>query len=81
VRPTKQWREGERAGDERVVEHGHLDDQAAYTLGRQNGGLERRVGAERGPANHRPIHSEVVEQRDRLRAEDGHRVAPHVGGR
>ena len=37
--------------------------------------LERRVGAQRGPEHHGLLDLEVVEQRDRLLPEEGHRVA------
>ena len=42
-----QRREGERAAEQRVVEHRHLDHHAAHALGRRGGDLERGVGAER----------------------------------
>ena len=40
-----QRRERERAGQQRAVEHRHLDDHAAQPLGREGGRLERGVGA------------------------------------
>jgi len=73
-----QRREGDRAGQQRVVEHGHLEHHAADALRRAHRGLEARVGAQRGPAEHRLVELEVVEQRDHLLSEEGHRVAGHV---
>ena len=49
-----QRREGERAAEQRVVEHRHLDHHAAQPLGRQRGRLERGVGAQRGAAARPP---------------------------
>ena len=43
-----------------------------------DGDLERRVGAQRGAADHRLIELEVVHERQHLLAERAHRVAPHV---
>ena len=81
-RPEGQAREQrgerERAAQQRVVEHGHLDQQAADALGRRGGGLERGVGAERRAAHDRLVDLEVVEQRDRLAAEGDHRVVAHL---
>ena len=78
VRLDEQRGERERAAQQRVVEHGHLDQQAADALGRRGGGLERGVGAERRAAHDRLVDLEVVEQRDRLAAEGGHRVVAHL---
>ena len=74
-----QRREGDRAAEQRVVEHRHLDDHAAQALGRR----ARPPRAPRSrPATCRSTTasstSEVVEQRDDLLAEGRHRVAPHV---
>jgi hypothetical protein len=78
--PEHQRREGDRAADQRVVEHGHLDHHAAQPLRRQRRDLERRVRAQRGPEDDGLLDLEVVEQRHHLATELGHRVAPHVGG-
>ena len=43
----QQRREGDRDTEQRVVEHGHLDDHAAHALRRERGRLERGVGAQR----------------------------------
>ena len=43
------------------------------------GGLERGVRAQRGAADHRLLHPDVVKQRDRLAAEGQHAVVPHLG--
>ena len=40
--------------------------------------LERHIGPELGPSDHGLLGFEVVEPSDRLLAEDGHRVPPHV---
>ena len=74
-----QRREGDRAADQRVVEHRHLDHHAAQALGRQRGDLERVLAPSDVPSTTASSTSEVVEQRDHLRAERRHRVAPLVG--
>ena len=71
-------REGDRAAQQRVVEHRHVDDHAADALGRVHRGLERRVGPQRGPAQHGVVDLEVIEQGDHLLPEGRHRVARHV---
>jgi hypothetical protein len=73
-----QRRECERAAEQRVVEHGHLDHHPTQALGRQRRRLERRVRAERGAEDDRLVDLQVIEQRDHLRPEGGHGVAPHV---
>ena len=73
-----QRRERERAGQQRAVEHRHLDHHAAQAVGRERGRLERRVGAQRRPQHDGLLDLEVVEQRDRLLPEEGHRVALRV---
>ena len=75
----QQRREGDGAAEQRVVEHGHLDQHALHPLRCGGGGLERHVGAQRGPADHRLLHLGVVKQRDRLTAEGQHAVVPHLG--
>ena len=72
--------EGEDPGLQGVVEHRHLDDQAPDPLGRDHRDLERDVGAQRRAADDRLLGAEVVEQRDDLLAEGGHRVDQRVGG-
>ena len=74
----EQRREGERAPQQRVVEHRHLDHHPAQPLGRHRGDLERRVGAQRGAHHDRLLDLQMVHQRDHLLAEEAHRVAPHV---
>jgi hypothetical protein len=71
--------ERDEAGDQRLVEHRHLDDQPAYARRRQRRGLECRVGAERSAEHDRLVDREVVEQRDDLLAEDRRRVARGLG--
>ena len=46
--------------------------------GRQRGGLQRDVRAERRPGHDGLVELEVVEQRDDLLAEHRHGVVPHV---
>ena len=75
----EQRREGDRAAEQRVVEHRHLDQHALHPLRRGRGRLQRCVRAERGAADHRLLHPGGVEQRDRLAAERGHAVVPHLG--
>jgi hypothetical protein len=77
--PDEQRRERDRAAEQRVVEHGHLDHEALDAIGGAGGRLERGVGAERRAAQHSLLHVGVVEQRDRLAPECRHRVAGHVG--
>jgi hypothetical protein len=74
----EQRREGQRAGHQGVVEHGHLDHEAAHPLRCADRGLERHVRPERGSADDRLVDVEVVEQGDGLLAERRHRIAPHV---
>ena len=62
-------REGQRGAEQRVVEHGHLDQQRPGAIGIGDGELERGVGAERGAADDRALELEVVEQRRDLMAE------------
>ena len=71
--------EDQPRGDQGVVEHRHLDQQPARLRGMARGELERRVGAERGAADHRPVELEVVDQGGELVAEGGHVVGAHVG--
>ena len=71
--------EGEDPGLDGVVEHGHLDDQAAHPLGRDVGDLEADVGAQGGAADDGLLGAEVVEQGDDLLGERGHRVDERVG--
>ena len=73
-----QRRERDRAREQRVVEHGHLDHHAAQPLGRERCDLQRRVRAERRAPDHGLLDLQVVEQRDDVLGEEGHRVAPHV---
>ena len=73
-----QRREGDRAAEQRVVEHRHLDHHPAHPLGRLRGHLERDVRAQRGAQHDRLGLVQVVEQRHHLAAERRHRVAPLV---
>ena len=73
-----QRRERDRAGEQRVVEHRHLDHHPAQPLGRERRDLERRVRAERRAADDGLVDAEVVEQRDDVLGEEAHPVAPHV---
>ena len=70
--------EGDRAAEQPVVEHGHLDHHRAQALRVVGGYLQCRVRAERGPHHYRLLYLEVIHQPDYLLAEDGHRVLPHV---
>ena len=74
----EQRRERDRAAEQRVVQHRHLHQQPAHALGRGRGGLQSRVRAQRRAADHRLVHLEVVEQRDRLATEGVHAVARHI---
>ena len=74
-----QRREGDRAAEQRVVEHRHLDDHARAGARAP----ARRPRAPRWrpatcPCTTASARPEVVEQRDDLRAERRHRVAPLV---
>jgi hypothetical protein len=71
-------REEDRAREQRVVEHRHLDDHAPEALGRRRGDLERRVGPQRRAPDHGLVELEVVHERDHLLPEGAHRIAPHV---
>jgi hypothetical protein len=73
-------REGDDPGLHRVVEHRHLHEQPAHPLGSEVGHLERDVGPQRGAADDRLVGAEVVEERDDLLPEGGHRVGQRVGG-
>ena len=77
-----QHQRGEQAGHrgQRVVEHRHLDEQALDPVGIVGRELQRDVGAQRGPADHRRLQPEVVEQRLDLAREQRHRVEPQVLG-
>jgi len=57
----QQWREGGGHRGQSVIQHRHLDEEAARPLGAGSGELERHVGAERGPADDRGRLLEVVE--------------------
>ena len=70
--------EGDGAGQQRVVEHRHLDDHPAQALGCHRGDRERRVGSQRGAADDGLVDLEVVQQRDRLLGEALHPVGAHV---
>ena len=74
----RERREGDRAGQQRVVEHGHLDHHPAQPGGRERGDLERRVRAERRAADDRLVDAEVVEQRDHVLGEEAHAVVLHL---
>jgi hypothetical protein len=76
---VRQRRERDRAPQQRVVEHRHLDHHAAQPLRGERGALQRGVGAQRRAEHDRLVDLHVVEQRDHLGAERRHRVAPHVG--
>ena len=70
------------AGDRRegVVEHRHLEEEAAGAVGMVDRQLQGDVGAERGAADHRRVEPEVVEQGDDLAGEQRHRVEAQVLG-
>ena len=70
--------EGERAREQGVVEHGHLDDHPAQALRCGGGDLQGGVGPERGAHDDGLLELEVIHQRDDLVGEEAHRVAPHV---
>ena len=70
--------EGERAGEQRVVQDRHLDDRPAQPIGLARHHVERDVRPERGAADHGVVQLEVVHQGDHLVAEQRHRVARHV---
>jgi len=74
----EQRRERERAPQQGVVEHWHLDHHPAQPLGVGVCDLERGVGAERGAHHRRLLDLQMVHQGDDLLAEEGHRVPPHV---
>jgi hypothetical protein len=76
--PEQQRRERDRGGGQRVVEHRHLDHHPAQALRGERRDLERGVGPERGAHHDRLRDVEVVQQRDDVAPELGHRVAPHV---
>ena len=71
--------EHEAGGDQGVVEDGHLDEQAAGLVWMAGRHLQRRVGAERGTADHGLVELEMVDERGHLIAERGHAVGAHVG--
>jgi hypothetical protein len=77
--PHQQRGERERAAEQRVVEHGHLDQHPAHALGRRDRRLECGVGAQRGAADHGLLDLDVIEQRDRLPPEPRHGVVRHLG--
>ena len=52
----------------------------AHPLGGEHGHLQGDVGAQRGAADHGLVDAEVVQQRDDLLAERGHRVVQRVVG-
>ena len=70
VQPHEERTERDHRGDQRVLEHRHLDDHAAHSLWRLAGDLEGDVGAERRPADHGFVDVEMVQERDRVAAND-----------
>jgi hypothetical protein len=56
----------------------HLDHHPAQPLRGQRGHLQRHVGAQRSAPDDRLVDLQVIEQRDDLLAEEGHRVDAHV---
>jgi hypothetical protein len=73
-------REGGRDRREGVVEHRHLDEEAAHPLRPAGRQLQGDVRPQRGPADDRRRLLEVVEQRRHLAREQRHRVEPQVLG-
>ena len=79
VRLTQQRGEGQRASEQGVVQHRHLDQEAAHAVGCGRGDLERRVRAQGRPTHHGARYVQLVEQCQRLAPEQGHRVVDHLG--
>ncbi len=76
----QQRAEHEDAGLDAVVEDRRVHDEPADPLRGDRGGLQRHVGAQRRSADHGLGRTEVVEERDDLLGELGHRVGMRVGG-
>ena len=78
VSPTSSGVKAMRAAEQRVVQHGHLDQEPLHAVGRRRGGLERGVGAQRRAADAPPGRRRGGRAARSSGARRSHRVVPHL---